>query len=174
MIRNFSACWTFTSGREGGYTGNPSDPGNWTGRACGVGICAGTKYGISAAAYPQIDIASLTLAKAGIIMKQDYWDKVAGDDLPAGVDCVTFDAAVNQGPGFAAKTLQGVVGVVQDGDIGPETLAAITAMGQAAVIEAFTAARISAYEADADFPMFGAGWIGRANACQTAALAMAA
>ncbi len=62
---------------------------------------------------------------------------------------------------------------MQDGDIGPETLKAVTAMGAAAVITAFTAARIAAYEADADFAVFGAGWLNRANSCQAAALAMA-
>ena len=172
MISNFSACWAFTAQQEGGFTGNPSDPGNWTGGACGVGICAGTKYGISAAAYPQLDIASLTLAQAGIIMKADYWDKVNGDELPAGVDCVTFDSAANQGPDFAARTLQAVVGAEQDGDIGPETLKAVVAIPAATIIKALTAARVAAYKADPGFTEFGEDWTRRANDCQAESLAM--
>ena len=172
MISNFSSCWAFTAQQEGDYTSNPADPGNWTGGACGSGVCVGTKYGISAAAYPQVDIAGLTLGQAGILMKADYWDKVKGDDLPAGVDCVTFDSAVNQGPGFAAKTLQAVVGAEQDGEIGPGTLKAIAAMPAAAIIEAFTAARITAYKADSGFSECGADWTRRSNECRAAALPM--
>ena len=114
MISNFSACWAFSAQQEGSYTGNQSDPVNWTGGACGVGICASTKYGISAAAYPQLDIANLTQPQAGIIMKADYWDKASGDDLPAGIDLVVFDFAITAGPGASAMELQGLLRVEQD------------------------------------------------------------
>jgi lysozyme family protein len=174
LISNFSACWAFTAQQEGGYTSDPSDAGNWTGGACGIGTCNGTNFGISAAAYPSINIKALTATEAGVIMKANYWDKVSGDDLPPGVDCVTFDSVVNQGPGFAAKTLQTVVGADQDGDIGPDTLKAVAAMPAPSVIKAFTAARIAAYQADAGFADFGEDWTRRANDCQAAALAMVA
>ena len=50
-------------GVEGGYTANPLDPGNWTGGKCRIGQCNGTKYGISAASYPSLNIAGLTLTR---------------------------------------------------------------------------------------------------------------
>jgi lysozyme family protein len=174
MNSNFSACWAFTAQQEGGYTSNPADPGNWTGGACGVGTCAGTNYGISAAAYPNLNIKALTLVKAGAYMEWDYWNKVAGDSLPVGIDLVVFDAAVNLGVTAAAKILQGVVGVAQDGVIWRTTLAAVASMPAASVIAAFTAARVAYYEGLSTFGTFGDGWITRAHACQAAALGMVA
>ena len=57
---NFERCFAFTLGAEGGYSNNPADPGNWTGGAVGNGELRGTNFGISASAYPQLDIANLT------------------------------------------------------------------------------------------------------------------
>ncbi|WP_281423880.1 glycosyl hydrolase 108 family protein, partial [Mesorhizobium silamurunense] len=56
-----------------------------------------------------------------------YWDAVLGAELPDGVDCAVFDFAVNSGPGRAAKYLQAVLGVAQDGRVGPATVAAARA-----------------------------------------------
>ena len=48
---------------EGGWQHDPRDRGNWTGGEVGRGECKGTKYGISAASYPALDIEILvTLA----------------------------------------------------------------------------------------------------------------
>ena len=85
-------------GVEGGYTANPLDPGNWTGGKCQIGRCNGTKYGISAASYPSLSIADLTLSDAQVIYRRDYWDKTAGDELPPALALLVFDAAVNSGP----------------------------------------------------------------------------
>ena len=60
---------------EGGYVNHPSDPGGET------------KYGISKRAYPDVDIAELTKDDAADLYKRDYWDRIKGDDLPAGVAC---------------------------------------------------------------------------------------
>jgi lysozyme family protein len=46
---------------EGGYVNNPADPGGET------------KYGISKRAYPNIDIAKLTLDQALNIYYNAYW-----------------------------------------------------------------------------------------------------
>lgn len=43
-------------GYEGGFTQDPRDPGNWTGGRIGHGQLRGTQHGISAAAYPNLDI----------------------------------------------------------------------------------------------------------------------
>ncbi len=172
MNGNFAACWAFTAAQEGGFTDDADDAGNWTGGAVGVGTLAGTKFGISAAAYPNLNIAALTKQQAGAHMQADYWAKASCDVLPAGVDLAVFDPAVNMGVGRAARLLQAAVGVAQDGQVGPATLAAVAAMSPAAIIQAITAARIAAYEADEGFAQFGGDWITRANDCQAAALAM--
>ncbi|HTJ89044.1 MAG TPA: glycosyl hydrolase 108 family protein [Acidocella sp.] len=169
MISNFSACWAFSAQQEGGYTSNPADPGNWTGGACGVGVCTGTAFGISAAAYPHMDIKALTEAQAGIIMKADYWDKVNGDELPAGIDLVVFDFGINAGPGTSAMQLQGLLRVEQDCDIGPVTLAALARHDPAWVIAALTLSHQAYYRRLPAFGEFGNGWIARTVRCQAAA-----
>jgi hypothetical protein len=45
--------------------------------------------------------------------------------LPPPLDLYVFDFAVNSGPGRAVKTLQGLLGVAADGDIGPVTIDAL-------------------------------------------------
>ncbi len=123
----YSAAFRVVVGEEGGYGADPADPGNWTGGAVGAGVCRGTKYGISAAAYPDLDIEHLALAQAQAIYRRDYWDRVAGDSLPAPLALLVFDAAVNNGVARSAEWLQAAVGVAEDGEIGPETLGAVTA-----------------------------------------------
>ena len=99
MSDNFSTAFAFTVGEEGSFTNNQADPGNWTGGACGVGQCNGTNFGISAAAYPNLDIATLTISQAQSIYRQNYWNPVQGDKLPLPLAMVGFDAAVNSGVG---------------------------------------------------------------------------
>lgn len=56
--------------REGGYVNDPKDPGGET------------KYGVSKKAYPNLDIARLTVDEAIEIYKNDYW-------IPARVDSLS-------------------------------------------------------------------------------------
>lgn len=65
-------------------------------------------------------------AEAVKIYKAQYWTPIRADDLPLGVDLAVFDFAVNSGPGRAVLSLQEVLGVKQDGVIGPITMDAIT------------------------------------------------
>lgn len=170
---NFSACWAVTRGFEGGFTKNPEDPGNWTRGAVGIGMLEGTNMGISAAAYPDLNIAMLTPFVAGAIYQRDYWNRVAGDALPAGVDMMVFDAAVNMGVWRSAELLQTAVGVTADGIIKTATLAAVKAMDAARLIDALAEAREAYYERLGTFQTFGDGWTARVTACRQAALAMA-
>jgi hypothetical protein len=94
---------------EGGLSMNPDDNGNWTGGKKGVGVLKGTKYGISAASYPNLDIKNLTPEQAKAIYKKDYWDKIGADGIPENVRLSAFDAAVNQGPGFFQDNLAPLV-----------------------------------------------------------------
>ena len=112
-------------GHEGGYSTVQNDPGNWTGGKVGVGVLKGTKFGISAASYPNVDIANLTLDKAMAIYATDYWLKIHGDQLNPALALLVFDSAVNNGVGNATRFLQESLGIVADGDFGPGTLAAV-------------------------------------------------
>ena len=102
-------------GHEGGYTDDRNDPGNWTGGKVGEGQLKGTKYGISAASYPSLEIKNLTLDQAKAIYEADYWAKAGCPDMPPRLAYACFDAAVNNGVGRAVRWLQGAIGAPQDG-----------------------------------------------------------
>lgn len=159
-------------GVEGGYTANPLDPGNWTGGKCRVGICNGTNFGISAAAYPTLDIANLALAEAQEIYRRDYWNKTACDQLPPALAVLVFDAAVNSGPDRAVKWLQIALNVTADGVVGPITSAAAKqAAGKGAVVLAeYQAQRLLFLTGLPTWRIFGLGWTRRVCTVQFAAL----
>ena len=123
--QSFQFCFDTVVKIEAGYTANPSDPGNWTGGVVGHGLLRGTKYGISAASYPNVDIANLTEAQAETIYYSDYWTPMKGDSLPPAIALIVFDGAVNQGLGTSIKCLQAALNLVQDGDLGPVSMGTI-------------------------------------------------
>lgn len=157
----FATAFQAVIGEEGGFTRNPSDPGNWTGGVAYVGILRGTKYGISARAFPTLDIATLTLDQARVIYCTRYWTPLAGDALPYAVALLAFDAAVNQGLSFAAHALQRAIPVVQDGVIGVDTIHGACACDRAQLALRYAVLRLQAYANDDGFSLFGAGWFRR-------------
>lgn len=146
---------------EGGYVNDPRDPGGET------------RYGISKRSYPREDIKNMTRARAAQIYRRDYWSAVRGDDLPAGLDLVAFDAAVNSGVSRGAKWLQGALGVSADGRIGPQTIAAANAANAAAVIDRAVDARLAFLRRLSTWGAFGKGWTRRVEAVRDLAHDMA-
>lgn len=98
---SFSRAVEFTLGWEGGFSNDPADPGNWTGGEVGKGALVGTKFGISAASYPDVDLANLTRDDAKAIYRRDYWEALGLDADQYGPDyqVVAFDSAVQHGVG---------------------------------------------------------------------------
>ena len=84
-----------------------------------------TKYGISKKAFPEVDIAALTRTDAIMLYRIHYWATVDAGKLPGPLALAVFDAAVNVGAVGAVRILQRVVGVPDDGVLGPQTLAAV-------------------------------------------------
>lgn len=115
----------FVFAYEGGFQNHVEDPGNWTGGAVGSGVLKGTKFGISAASYPTLEIESLTPEQAQAIYRRDFWERNRCGDMPARFAVVAFDASVLQGVGQAAICLQRALGVGQDAQIGKTTLASL-------------------------------------------------
>lgn len=161
---NYDKAFEMLIGHEGGYTDSPKDPGNWTGGKIGVGVCKGTKYGISAKSYPELDIKNLTLIDAKAIYKRDYWDKCRTDYLP---DCVrfdVFDAAVNSGVLQAGKFVQqaaGLTGRDVDGFVGPTTLKAVDKMDPQMLDKRISGYRLKFMASLAIWPDYGRGWANR-------------
>lgn len=91
----------FVARWEGEYQNIPNDAGNWTGGEVGKGELKGTKYGISAASYPHLDIINLTREQAHEIYRRDYWQASGADKLPWPACLLVFDTAVLHGVGAA-------------------------------------------------------------------------
>lgn len=129
MTSRFDEILAVTLGYEGGFSDDPDDRGG----ATNLGITAGTlarahKAGI----VGHCDVKRLTRAEAAAIYRRFYWDPIGGDRLPAPLDMVLFDAAVNCGVGAAVKHLQEALNallpgnpLVVDGGYGPKTLEAL-------------------------------------------------
>ncbi len=159
----FARCADFVLQREGWgtYTNDPHDPGG------------PTRWGVTLAALERqrgepctaADVEALSETSALDIYRADYWDAVGGDELPAGPDLMAFDAAVNQGPGRAARFLQAAAGVGADGVVGPLTLAAVKACSPDSLIDRIRGERITAYWDTPGWGEYGHGWANRLAAC---------
>jgi len=158
---NFDVAFERVVGHEGKFQDIHADRGNWTSGVVGVGELKGTKYGISAMAYPHLDIKNLTLYQAKEIYRRDYWDRGKLGELDPGFAFQVFDAQVNHGPGNAIRFLQRAVGVTDDGSVGRLTLAAIKAMTVTDLVMNFNAERLEFITRLEKFKQFGAGWVNR-------------
>ena len=169
----FAAALAIVLAHEGGYQAMSEDPGNWTGGKVGAGALKGTKFGLSAASYPALDIAALTEEEAAAIYRRDYWDRWGFAQLPAVIGAKLFDAAVNIGIGSAARALQRALraagrNVDEDGKLGPATLAAAASLAPDSLLPALREAlaghyRLIAAKSPAQ-ARFLNGWLARAYA----------
>ena len=148
-------------GHEGGYSSDRKDPGNWTGGKAGVGKLIGTKFGLAANTYPNLDIKNLTLSQAKEIYKKDWWDKLGADQLHASVVYQLWDFAVNAGRSRAVKELQQVANVSDDGIIGPKTISAVNAMNVNDVLLLLASERLKFYTSLSTWATYGKGWTNR-------------
>lgn len=169
---NFQKCVDIVLTHEGKFSNRSDDPGG----ATNFGITQNTlsawlkDRGESAATVE--DVKNLTRERACEIYRTNYWNVLRCEDLPAGVDLVTFDFGVNAGPGQAAKKLQTAVGAASDGSIGSATIAAAKAMRPQDTIRRMSELRLDFYRQLPGFPTFGRGWTNRTQEVERAAIAM--
>lgn len=134
---SFDDAFSVTMGNEGGYSKDPNDPGGETYR----GISR--RFFPSWPGWPFIDksgpdVKGLDpLVKA--FYKQEFWDRLNGDALPADIGKELFDSAVNCGVSIAAKWLQRALNllnrggkdypeVVEDGKLGPGSMRSLQSL----------------------------------------------
>ncbi|RWM29391.1 glycosyl hydrolase 108 family protein [Mesorhizobium sp.] len=170
MDRNFARALALVLESEGGWSDNPADPGGATMK--GVTLANFRRYVKPDAT--KADLRAITDAQIATVYRRFYWNAIAGDDLPGGVDYAVFDFAVNSGPGRAAKYLQAVVDVAQDGKIGPATLAAVRAKPAGVNIDGLCDSRLTFLERLPTWPTFGKGWSARVASVRKEALLMTA
>ena len=102
---------------EGGYVNNPLDHGG------------PTKYGITQADMPAVSIKDITPDDAAGYYQEHYWKPLYSQITSQGLAEKLFDMGVLFGVGTAVKMLQismtHEIGLVSDGQFGPNTLAAV-------------------------------------------------
>lgn len=156
---------------EGGYVNHPKDPGGATNK----GITQATYNAWRARqGLAHRSVKNILQSEVEAIYRQNYWNKVRGDELPAGPDYATFDGAVNSGPSRGAKWLQSAIGAAADGVVGPNTLlAAVRAPDKAAVVRRMCALRMSFLRSLKIWSTFGKGWTRRVAAVEVAGVRLA-
>lgn len=147
--------------REGGYVNHPADRGGET------------KYGISKAQYPQLDIKALTREQAIEIYHRDFWQGAFRwlQDLEPDKAVLIFDFAVNMSPRSLALCVQHALNacthrVKIDGSVGPQTLSALRIVHYQIFAAAFRATLVGHYRRraveDPTQLAFLDGWVNRA------------
>ena len=158
MSLTFDQAFERLIGHEGKFTNDRQDRGNWTTGVIGKGELKGTKYGISAMTYPDLDIKNLNLVQAKQIYKRDWWDKINADQIEPALVFQVWDFAINAGMGTAKRKLQKAVGVVEDGIIGNLTIQAINNAELNDILLKFNAERLKYYTSLSTWPRYGKGW----------------
>lgn len=106
---------------EGGYVNNPNDKGG------------PTKYGITQADMPGVDIESITPDQATAYYAEHYWKPLYSQINNQLLAEKLFDMGVLLGVGTAVRLLQismqPRVNIVSDGTFGPNTLNATNLIG---------------------------------------------
>jgi lysozyme family protein len=163
MISNFEKSLALVLAAEGGFVNNPSDPGGMT----NLGVTQTVWRDWVKRGVDEAEMRALKPELVAPMYKSKYWDACKCDDLPRGVDYAVFDAAINMGPGRAAKLLQAALGVTADGSIGRATIAAATAADPSDLIESFSFGKEAFYQSLPTFGTFGKGWFNRVARVQT-------
>jgi uncharacterized protein (TIGR02594 family) len=162
---------------EGGFSNDPYDPGGPTNKGITLAVYAAWKrVALDASSAPALieDLKAISGEDLRAIYEQRYWLKAGCPDLPAALAVMQFDTAVNHGPGTAVRILQETVGTAADGEIGPQTRAAIARMPVQNALEHYAENRRDRYRAMPHFWRFGRGWLARVDKTLALATAIAA
>jgi len=168
MNNNFDKSLKLVLEHEGGWNHDKHDKGGATNKGVTQAVYDGYR---AIRGRGKQSVKFLSDEEIRAIYKLQYWDKVHGDYLPAGLDYAMFDFAVNSGVSRASKYLQAVLGVPQDGIIGARTLGAIDSGVR--VINALCDRRMGFLRNIDTFWRFGKGWTRRVVDVRSKALDMA-
>lgn len=142
----------------------PNDPG----RSTAWGVTFTTWAG-----WQRLHAAPVSMAAFQACGKNDFlplyramfWNSIRCGEMDL-IGIQVMDASMMSGPANAARFLQHVLGVDQDGVIGPITLSVLRDADPAAVNRAFCTERETFYAALPTAQYFGRGWDARAERCR--------
>jgi lysozyme family protein len=160
----FDAALPFVLRWEGGFVDHPKDPGGRTNKGVTQRVYTAWR---ARRGLPHQDVRHITDAEVKAIYESDYWLPPRCDQLPARLDLVQFDTAVNMGPGRAVRFLQAAVGCGVDGQFGTGTAQAVARCEPRSALAAYCSAREGYYRrlvaAKPDLQVFLKGWLNRLN-----------
>jgi lysozyme family protein len=165
----FERAFAQTLKHEGGYVDHPSDPGG----ATNLGVTIGTLSQHLGRPATKAEVRALTPEAVKPIYKRNYWDAVDGDLLHPAVAYALYDYAVNSGPKRATIAVQRLVGVADDGKLGPITRAAIAKRDPSDLVRAICHERLGFLRRLSTWRTFGKGWTRRVEGVEREALQMA-
>lgn len=155
---------------EGGYTNDPQDPGgptNW-----GITIYDVRLYVKKNATAA--DVRALSKDQAIKIYESKYWDALASDDLPSGLDYTAVDYGVNSGVGRSGRVLRRVLRLpTDDWHVTDEVMTALKKRALTAVIRQVNDERSAFLHRLATCPRFCGGWDRRVASVKAISLKMA-
>lgn len=155
---------------EGGYVNDPHDPGGIT----NLGVTKRVWEDWMHHPCGEANMRALKPSQVAPLYRVRYWNAICGDMLPEAVAFCAFDFAVNSGVSRAARFLQNIAGVTQDGHIGPATIAAvndwIAKHSLAELVRRYMNDRRAFLKSLPTFDHFGKGWMARCDRIETGAL----
>lgn len=173
MRDNFDKAFLQTLKHEGGYVNDKRDPGGMT----NLGVTKRVWDDYTGRRATEAEMRALTPEKVKPLYKKNYWDRVAGDELPSGIDFAIYDFAVNSGPSRAIRTAQRITGTKQDGVMGFHTMARIKAYCDTYDAETFVITyqheRLAFLQSLSTFQTFGKGWSRRVAEVEDQGVALA-
>lgn len=160
-MTRFETAFDRVIGNEGAFQNDYADRGNWTSGEVGVGELKGTKFGLSAMTYPDLDMVNVTVEAAKDIYLHDWWNKLKLDLLPQSMQFQFFDAAINHGVYNASRIMQWAIGVKADGIVGRRTRSALKKMDHNDLLMRFLSERLVFMTDVKTWKRYGKGWARR-------------
>jgi lysozyme family protein len=108
--------------------------------------------------YPDLDIKNLTDTEIDEIYYRDWWVKLGMERFRPAMSYQMFDAAFNHGMRSATKMLQRAAGAVDDGQIGPNTMAKVKDTDLNDMLLLFIGERLEFFTNIRTFTKYGRGW----------------
>lgn len=158
MKANFPIALPWTLAHEGGWSNHPKDPGGATMRGVTQRVYTAYRERVG---KPNQSVRFIEPAEILDIYKAQYWDALRCDDLPTGVDYAVFDFGVNSGVSRAAKYLQRILGVKQDGVIGEMSIKAANMADPGFIVDKLCEDRMAFLRRLKTWKTFGRGWTRR-------------
>ncbi len=182
MQSNFDRSLALVLREEGGWADHPADPGGATMKGITFAVfkayCRQKKRKVPT----KTDLRNISDADVAAIYRLQYWNAVAGDEMPAGLDFALFDFAVNSGSGQAVKDFQRVLNANVSQTINADGKITLVTKEEAKrqykeaperLINAYMDRRLVFLKKLKGWSTFGRGWSNRVARVRKDALAMA-